>query len=377
MAKISGVYPEVGSAAFLMDDFQDPVLEDGLDGFYRVKRYNNPLRQYAYVHRYLGKMDAVEPDDIIRLAARMVNGALPFKNPLVLGLSESSILLGRVVCEFFGGGMFLFSTRYPHDGADLVPFIEPHSHAPSQFLKLSGTGHCREVCIVEDEVTTGNTIMNLVRLLAENMPSVTSIAVLALKVFCSDRRIAEMSVDAGKLGIHLVFHSLYHGNQDESVPVMHSVISASSEDGKVAPSVYSTWEYGRGRIDPFSKEKALFRYKRWSAVLSCLRLPGAVTVIGASEAIDLAFEIARVLAHCGHQTWLRHLTISPWEVPGWIFAPSVPGTRPLHLYQPPSRGGACIVVYDHAFQEEQVKKLTQCLKHVGSKTHVLRGFEQC
>jgi len=361
----------------LTDDFQNPVLEDGFDGFYTVKRHNNPMRKFAFVHRDLGKIGAADPDNIIRLAAKMVNGALPFKNPLVLGLSESSILLGRVVCEFFGGGLYLFSTRYPHDRSELVPFTEPHSHAPSQFLKLSGTGHCREVCIVEDEVTTGNTIMNLVRLLAENMPSVTSIAVLALKVFCSGQRIAEMSADAGAMGIQLALHSLYDGNQDESVPVMHSVKSIATEDGKVASSVYSPWEYGRGRIDPFSKEKALFRYKKWSAVLSRLSLPGAVTVIGASEAIDLAFEISRVLAQRGHQTRLRHLTISPWEVPGWVFPPSVPGARPLHLYLPPSRGGAYIVVYDQPFQAEQVGKLTRHLQHAGSKTHVLRGFEQC
>jgi len=361
----------------LVNDFQKSIVDEGFDGFDRVIRHNNHLRKYAYVHRDLGKLGAVDPDDIIRLAARMVNGALPFKNPLVLGLSESSILLGRVICEFFGGGMFLFSTRYPHNEVELVPFIEPHSHAPSQFLKLSGTGHCRDVCIVEDEVTTGNTIMNLVRLLAENMPSVASIAVLALKVFCSGRRIAEMSLEADEMGIQLAFHSMYHGMQDENAPAIHFVKSASARDGKVGPSVYSPWEYGRGRIDPFSKEKAWFRYKRWSAVLSRLSLPAAVTVIGASEAIDLAFEITRVLAYRGHRTWLRHLTISPWEVTGWVFAPSTPGIRPLHLYQPPSKGGTYIVVYDHSFQEEQVKKLSNCLKHVGSKTHVLRGFEQC
>ena len=352
-------------------------MEDGFDGFYTVKRHNNPLRKYGLVHRDLGKIDAVEPDSVIRLASRLVSGGLPFKHPLVLGLSESSILLGRVVCEFFGGGLYLFSTRYPHDKSELVPFTEPHSHAPSQFLKLSGIGNCREVCIIEDEVTTGNTIMNLVRVLAENLPSVTSIAILALKVLCSDEQFAEMRSLARTMGIELSMHSLYRGKHSEESNLRFSVKSNPAESRLIPFATYSAWECGRGRLDLFTKEKAVFRYKRWEAILSELSLPGVVTVIGASEAIDLAFEISRVLSQRGHKTFLRHLTISPWEVPGWTFPPSVPGTRPLHLYMPPHRGCTYIVVYDQPFQEEQVIRLTHCLQHIGSKTYIVKGAELC
>lgn len=357
----------------MINDFQTAVLKGGLDGFHVVKRHKNPLRKYGLVHRDLGKIGAVEPDRIINLVSRLVSGGLPFKHPLILGLSESSILLGRVVCEYFGGGMFLFSTRYPHNESEMVSFTEPHSHAPAQFLKLSEAGDYREVCIVEDEITTGNTIMNLIQVLAGNLPSVTSVAVLALKALYSDQRYLEMVSVARAMGIKLSIRSLYRDFSGEDSVLRISNNSKTNKIRCIPCAGLTSWEYGRGRTDAFVPEKAALRYKKWEKLLSGLNLPRAVTVIGASEAIDLAFEIAQVLSLRGHQAFFRHLTISPWEVPGWCFPSSVPGTKPLHLYMPPHVGGTYILICDQPFQRLQVKKLSGFLQNTGAKTHILKG----
>jgi len=360
-------------APLLINEFQNIVLGNDFDGFYIVKRHNNPLRKYALVHQDLGKIGAVKPCSVVNLASRLVGGMLPQGRPLVVGLSESSILLGRVVCEFFGGGCFIFSTRYPHDISKLVAFSEPHSHSPSQYLHLSMMESCKEVCIVEDEITTGNTIINLVEVLSKNLPSVRSISVYALKVLCSNGRIAEMREQAYDLKIKLLIRSLYRGKSPEEGT--RKYLQSTPFQSLIECACYSDLERGRGRIDLFNEKTAAYRYRAWNSFLDRMAIPQNVNVIGASEAIDLAFEISQVLARRGHKAFLRHLTISPWEVPGWIFYPSVPGTKPLHLYMPPHRGGTYILIYDQPFQEEQIQRLAECLQNICAKTFIIKGVD--
>lgn len=362
---------------FLLNEFQNSVLKNDADGFYTVTRHNNLLRKHGLAHRDLGKVGPVAPERVIQLAGRLVGGGLPFYKPLIMGLSESSILLGRVICEHYDGGLFLFSTRYPYDESGMVPFTEIHSHAPSQFLQLSNLGDCSEIVIVEDEITTGNTIMNLIEVLADNLPSLKRVAVLALKALCHFNKFTELSYRARSIGVELSIRSLYQDSRYEESSEAHPPLLSSPPKELVSQAHFSEWERGRGRLEAFKTENVHLRYQRWEEVLPGLSLPRNLTVIGASEAIDLAFEVTSVLSRRGHRTFFRHLTISPWEVPGWIFPPSVPGARPLHLYMPPHRGRTCIIVYDQPFQKEQVQRLSAYLQNNGSKTHILKGYDLC
>jgi hypothetical protein len=104
-----------------------------------------------------------------------------------------------------------------------------------------------------------------------------------------------------------------------------------------------------------------------------VELPPAISIIGASEAIDMAFEISNLLSTQGHNSTFRHLTISPWELPGWHF-PSATG-RTLHLYNPPEKGGGYILVYDHVFQAGQVRNLAESLQAIGGEVFIISNIE--
>lgn len=361
----------------LLNKFQNSVIKNDSDGFYTVTRHNNPLRKHGLAHRDLGKVGPVVPERVIKLAGRLVGDGLPFHKPLIMGLSESSILLGRVICEYYGGGLFLFSTRYPRDESGMVPFTEIHSHAPSQFLQLSNLGDCREIVIVEDEITTGNTIINLIEVLAKNLPSLKRVALFALKALCASDRFTELSSRARAIGVDLSIRSLYQDSRYEESCQAHQPVLSSPSRELVSQAHFSEWERGRGRLEAFKIENAHLRRQRWEEALTGLSLPRSLTVIGASEAIDLAFEITGALSRRGHRTFFRHLTISPWEVPGWIFPAPEPGARPLHLYMPPHRARTYIIVYDQPFQREQVQRLSAYLQNNGSNTHILKGYDLC
>lgn len=333
------------------------------DGFVKVVRKNNPLRKFGLVHSNLGKIGPVRPTSALNIVYEMVQSGMKFGTGPVIGLSESSILLGRLVSEFTTHSPFIFSTRYPVQG--MISFIEPHSHAPNHYLNINAIQDASEICIVEDEVTSGNTLLGLIQVLLDNLPKLKSIWVASLKMFCSTERVRQMQAMVAIRGARLHLNSVYRGTIDHEDPL----VSQNIPDRKETLPVYNSFlETGRGRTEPFFQPE--IRYTLWNKRFH--DMSGQVTVIGVSEAIDIAFEISNMLEQIGCESSFRHLTISPWDLPGWVF----PGLRPLHLYYPIGRGGQYIIVYDNPIQREQVHMLYARLISSGTQVSIIGPDEQ-
>ncbi|MEA1962466.1 MAG: phosphoribosyltransferase domain-containing protein [Bacillota bacterium] len=349
-----------------------PYMESGGDGFVVVKRRNNPLREFAMVHQCMGKIGAVHPAKIIDLVKEMGNLVSLSGEYPIMGLSESSILIGRIFSEVFGGP-FIFSTRYPVPG--MMSFSEPHSHAPAQFLNLSSVRQSSKLCIVEDEITTGNTAMNLIRALTLEMPNLSEVTMIALKSFVSSERLSEMQKCADAMGIRFSLHCLYQEPIEENEPL--NICDSEKPENSVSFDLLAPeLEKGRGRVQAFSPQQGVMRYEMWGKALGEINLPSSITVIGASEAIDMAFEISYMLYLKGYDTELRHFTISPWELPCWSFHGSQ--IRSMYLYMPPGkadRNEAYILVYDQLFQEIQVKELAARLQKMGARVYLLSNIK--
>ncbi|MDD2212081.1 MAG: phosphoribosyltransferase domain-containing protein [Desulfitobacteriaceae bacterium] len=331
---------------------------DIIDGFSMVSRQNNPKRQYAMVHNDLGKIGPVFPQEAIKLVKDMIQGGIEFGRGPIIGLSESSILLGRMVSEFITHSSFIFSSRYASTG--MVAFSEPHSHAPVQYLKLDLIKDASEVCIMEDEITSGNTILNLIQTLLDEMPNLVNLRVVSLKMLCQDYRIKELENIISELGVKVSFASLYRGSNGEIDPLAPK--STLKAPNNLQP-FNSNLEIGRGRTKLFSGPEV--RQALWEPLLDIL--PANVCIIGVSEAIDMAFEISYFLTAHGRASTFRQLTISPWELPGWVF----PGFQPLHLYYPPDKGGVYLIVYDQPAQKDQVYMLKSRLLDQESQVYVM------
>jgi adenine/guanine phosphoribosyltransferase-like PRPP-binding protein len=123
-----------------------------------------PLQtRHQLVHRLDGRYGPLQPSEIARLAERLV-GQLDLRSiDVVVGIPEGGTIPAFAVAQCAGLPLAL-ATRTDVDLPRRLSFDEPHvpDLPPFHFYGLEpGT----RVAIVEDEVTTGRTIVNAVRAL--------------------------------------------------------------------------------------------------------------------------------------------------------------------------------------------------------------------
>ncbi|MDX2595035.1 phosphoribosyltransferase [Streptomyces sp. WI03-4A] len=147
--------------------------DDGLRALLGLALRRNPKRAHLLVSHVLGKHVPQSPsvvyDHGYRLGRRVraLLGDTQAASAVVLGYAETATGLGHCVADGLGLAPYLHSTRRPVPG--LTPaggFEESHSHATSHLLLpedtalLAGDG---PLVLVDDEFSTGNTVLNTIR----------------------------------------------------------------------------------------------------------------------------------------------------------------------------------------------------------------------
>lgn len=130
----------------------------------QVQRQNNHKRRHAHVAPFLGKLG---PVDHARLESTLANAAsaLPLAPgpTLVVGLAEASLILAwHLALHLSPMPDLCFTTREESRHGRGHLFQEPHSHGPVHWVYVPPDQCYEQIVIVEDEVTTGTTILNLV-----------------------------------------------------------------------------------------------------------------------------------------------------------------------------------------------------------------------
>ncbi|MFE9094167.1 phosphoribosyltransferase [Streptomyces sp. NPDC007264] len=160
------------------------VGDEQLTGLLGLALRRNPRRAHLLVSNVLGKHVPQSPSVVyghgfalgrrVRdlLDADGVEGGAD--GPVVLGYAETATGLGHSVADGMGAVPCLHSTRRPVQGvARAGGFEESHSHATSHLLLpedphlLAGDG---PLVLVDDEFSTGNTVMNTIRDLHRRHP---------------------------------------------------------------------------------------------------------------------------------------------------------------------------------------------------------------
>lgn len=138
-----------------------------------AKRENNKKRNYLVVDPLQGKHVPVSPSnslELFRELAKKVKLAYADDNILFIGFAETATAIGSQVAISVGG-KYIQTTREIIDGVDYLFFLEAHSHTTEQKLVRedieSVINLVDRVIFVEDEVTTGNTILNIIRIMKE------------------------------------------------------------------------------------------------------------------------------------------------------------------------------------------------------------------
>ncbi|MYW65437.1 phosphoribosyltransferase [Streptomyces sp. SID8379] len=148
-----------------------------LTGLLGLALRRNPKRAHLLVSNVLGKHVPQRPSVVWRsgyelgVRVRELLGDEAARQAVVLGYAETATGLGHSVADGLALAPYLHSTRRPVDGvARAGGFEESHSHATSHLLLpedpelLAGDG---PLVLVDDEFSTGNTVLNTVRALHE------------------------------------------------------------------------------------------------------------------------------------------------------------------------------------------------------------------
>ena len=154
--------------------------DDSLTGLLGLALRRNPKRAHLLVSNVLGKHVPQSPSVVhghgVALGRRVRDllGAETAGHAVVLGYAETATGLGHSVADGLGAAPYLHSTRRPVAGVGRAGgFEESHSHATSHLLLpedpalLAGDG---PLVLVDDEFSTGNTVLNTVRALHERYP---------------------------------------------------------------------------------------------------------------------------------------------------------------------------------------------------------------
>ncbi|MFD3539324.1 phosphoribosyltransferase [Streptomyces sp. NPDC058662] len=133
----------------------------------------NPKRAHLLVSQVLGKHVPQSPEAVyaaghgLGVRVRELLGAADAARAVVLGYAETATGLGHCVADGLGTAPYLHSTRRPVPGVEPAGgFEEAHSHATSHLLLpedpalLAGSG---PLVLVDDEFSTGNTVLNTIR----------------------------------------------------------------------------------------------------------------------------------------------------------------------------------------------------------------------
>lgn len=177
---------------YKVEDFID--VEENISGYdlndlvHICKRVNNTKRDFLFVNRYQGKHIPEDPFKIEKLFKtfyKTIASKLdPTERIVVVGFAETATALAQFVSVYFelnpifknSVKYHLQTTREILDCPKLIDFNEEHSHATNQYLYCRSKyalqeGKFDRILFIEDEITTGKTILNFIEKFREMYPN--------------------------------------------------------------------------------------------------------------------------------------------------------------------------------------------------------------
>lgn len=138
-----------------------------------AKRENNTKRNYLVVDPLQGKHVPVSPSQALMVFEELANelkGKYSDERLLIIGFAETATAIGAHVAISLGVD-YIQTTREEIQDVKYLFFTESHSHATEQKLVKDDIDNVindiDRIIFVEDEVTTGNTILNIVNIISK------------------------------------------------------------------------------------------------------------------------------------------------------------------------------------------------------------------
>lgn len=176
-----------------------------------AKRVNNTKRSYLLVNPLQGKHIPADPETALTMM-RALGKTVKEKRegtPLIIGFAETATAIGAAVAAEIGGECFYTQTTRETDEEvqHWICFSEEHSHAAEQKLCADGLdqriSHSDYILLVDDEISTGKTILNIVSAIRSSCPSAEHKSFVVASIM--NRVDKDRVSDFAKHGISFVF----------------------------------------------------------------------------------------------------------------------------------------------------------------------------
>lgn len=168
-----------------------------------AKRFKNTRRNYLLVNPLQGKHLPTSPKNALEmmnslgfLVAEKFSAAR-----LVIGFAETATAVGAVVAKNISDDCFYLQTTREDFNGNFVEFVEEHSHAPEQKLFAENLSELiertPEIIFVDDELSTGKTLLNIVRQLKSKFPALDGKKICAASIInrLTDENLATLAAE--------------------------------------------------------------------------------------------------------------------------------------------------------------------------------------
>ncbi|KAF4405537.1 phosphoribosyltransferase [Streptomyces lycii] len=234
----------------------------------------NPKRAHLLVSNVLGKHVPQRPAVVhgagvgLGRQVRALLGDGDAARAVVLGYAETATGLGHSVADGLELAPYLHSTRRPVPGvAPVGGFEEEHSHATSHLLLpedpelLAGDG---PLVLVDDEFSTGRTVLNTIRALHERFPRERYVVVALVDMRGAEHRDA-LTEFAAELGARVDLVALASGTvrlpedvlkRGQALVAAHEAAPAAAPESACGQAPETTPESVRGQAPDAARGRA-------------------------------------------------------------------------------------------------------------------------
>ncbi len=169
-----------------------------------AKRDNNTKRPYLLVNPLQGKHIPVSPAVSMELFQKLCHKAherYGNERILFIGFAETATAIGSALAVMYPfDSFYIQTTREHYPEAEYLYFTESHSHATEQKLIINNLkeiiGMTDRILFVEDEVTTGNTIESIMKLLNNTYSEMSMrFGIVSIINGMSDIRLKELALN--------------------------------------------------------------------------------------------------------------------------------------------------------------------------------------
>lgn len=287
-----------------------------------AKRENNNKRKYLVVNKLQGKHIPARPSVSMAMfheLGELIKNNYGRERLLLIGFAETATAIGASIA-IQTGSFYMQTTREIMDNMDYFFFSEVHSHAAEQKLIRrdleSVMDQIDRIVFIEDEVTTGNTIMNIVKLIEKEYPDKVKFSVAS--ILNGMNRGAEQLFDKCGIMRHYLVKTNHDPYEEKAEQVKGDGIYEIPEKSG-CPYKYETLSMG-GYMDARRLVAGMDYQKAcdllWKQIHEHIDFHGydKILVLGTEEFMFPAMYTGMKIEEQSREVWFHAVTRSPIEV---------------------------------------------------------------